>query len=117
MWTMIFSVTNTISSNTYRDPAITQIDGSLDQVFFHTLPDNLPKSLETDINDIILIMKHILYRHRFREDVNTYPTSRSTTIILVLEIEKLIEMRRRKGKAHTTLTNIVNEMRRRIELN
>ena len=117
MWTMIFSVTNTISSNTYRDPAITQIDGSLDQVLFHTLPDNLPKSLETDINDIILIMKHILYRHRFREDVNTYPTLRSTTIILVLEIEKLIEICRRKGKAHTTLTNIVNEMKRRTELN
>ena len=114
MWRMIFAVTNTIFS---RGAVITQIDGSLDQVFFHSLPDNLPKSIEIDINDIIMIMKHILYRLRFRERFDTYPTLRTTAIILVIEIEKLIEIRRRKGNSHNTLSNIINELKRRIEFN
>ena len=115
MWRMIFEVTNTIFSN--RGAVITQIDGSLDQIFFHNLPDNLPKSMETDINDIIMIMKHILYRLRFRERFDTYPTLRTTAIILVIEIEKLIEIRRRKGNSHNTLSNIINELKRRIDFN
>ena len=64
--------------------------------------------METDINDIILIMKHILYRLRFRDRFDRYPTVRTTTIIIVIEIEKLIEIRRRKGNSHNTLINIVN---------
>ena len=55
-----------------------------DNVMFNYPPTS---QLQEDVIDIIMIMKHVLYRLKFRENRNVFPSSRMDTVITALELE------------------------------
>ena len=63
-----------------------------DNVMFNYPPD-APSQLQEDIIDIIMIMKHVLYRLKFCENRNVFPSPRMATVIAALELEKIIKVR------------------------
>ena len=49
--------------------------------------------LATDLTDIIMITKHVLYRLRFRENVQRFPSLKLVTINIAMELDKVIDIR------------------------
>ena len=65
-----------------------------DCILFHHTNNNLPIKARHDLSEIIVIVKHVLYRFKFRENIDIYPSIRLATIAIALELEKLTAVRR-----------------------
>ena len=72
-----------------------------------------PSQLQEDIIDIIMIMKHVLYRLKFCENRNVFPPPRMATVIAALELEKIIKVRNYMNKDATFITNFTKNLKTR----
>ena len=68
---------------------INDIVFSPDNIMFNYPPDHLTDLESRDCLDIIMLVKHILYRLRFRENIDSVPSSRRILVELVIELEKV----------------------------
>ena len=64
------------------------VDLSCDVVLFHVKPEGISDGKQRDLIDILMIVKHVIYRIRFRENVNVFPTTKAVIIDIILEMEK-----------------------------
>ena len=64
------------------------VDLSCDVVLFHVKPEGISDGKQRDLIDILMIVKHVIYRIRFRENVNVFPTTKAVVIDIILEMEK-----------------------------
>ena len=58
--------------------------------------------------------KHVIYRFKFGENSERHPSLRLTTITLALELERLVEVRKKKGETYSDMETIINEMKRLV---
>ena len=63
-------------------------DLSCDVVLFHVKPEGISDEKQKDLTDILMIVKHVIYRIRFRENVNVFPTTKAVIIDIIMEMEK-----------------------------
>ena len=68
------------------------------QVLFHKIPRQVSRAHMRDIDDILMIVKHVLYRMRMREDSNRRPTRRGVAMRFLIEYEKHIKVMEYNGK-------------------
>ena len=66
---------------------------TMEGLMFQKLPILYNQMLSKDIIDIVMITKHVLYRFRFRENVQRYFTHKLVTMNLVLELKKVVSIR------------------------
>ena len=83
---------------------------------FNQIPlQEKPFYLKCEINDVLLVTKHIVYRVRFRENVDRFPTIRMMVLTLIIELQKLVPAKRRVNKRTCGLVDIIKPLR--IEMN
>ena len=91
------------------------ISFNLDSVLFHKITGCENEDLKCEINDVLLVTKHIVYRVRFRENVDRFPTIRMMVLTLIIELQKLVPAKRRVNKRTCGLVDIIKLLR--IEMN
>ena len=81
---------------------------------FQQLPHSLNQLLAKDLTEISMIVKYVLFRLRFRENIQGFPTLRLVTINDAMELHKVISIRQGQGlwslgieKMSESLKNIV----------
>ena len=82
---------------------------------FHKITGCENEDLKCEINDVLLVTKHIVYRVRFRENVDRFPTIRMMVLTLIIELQKLVPAKRRVNKRTCGLVDIIKLLR--IEMN
>ena len=87
LWRTVFDSFNK------RIPALFHARAAFPVLFHHT-NNNIPSKARHDLNEIMVIVKHVLYRFKFRENIDRYPSIRLATITVALELEKLTAVRR-----------------------
>ena len=75
---------------------------SSDNILFNFPPEHLTDAESRDCLDIIMLVKHILYRLRFRANIDAVPSARRILVELVIELEKACLVRNHLNK-NTTL--------------
>ena len=79
------------------------------QVLFHKIPRQVSRAHMRDIDDILMIVKHVLYRMRMREDSDRRPTRRGVAMRFLIEYEKHIKVMEYNGKP-TQFLKKINEI-------
>ena len=58
-----------------------------------------------------MVIKHVIYRVKYRENPNRLPTKRMILVMVVLEIEKVILLKNYKNKISFFMHDFNNELR------
>ena len=85
-----------------------EIDLTSDVVLFHVKPEGISNELQKDLTDILLIVKHVIYRLRFRENLNVMPVVKAVIIEVILELEKFDRI------SDSTLQEYIDILRQQI---
>ena len=93
IWNRIMDSINDIWPPIFSDNTPFPISHSIEAVLFQRLPPSYNRLLANDLTDIIMSTKHILYRLRFRQNVQRFPTLKLATINVALELDKVIGIR------------------------
>ena len=91
------------------------IDLTLDAVLFHHLPNCRDKQVKSTLTDVLMIIKHVIYRLCFRENIDRHPTVKLVIITVILEIQKYILLRTRNGNDTEMLKSINLKLRQEIK--
>ena len=94
-WTAISTEFNTALRD--ENPDSTDIVHSRDMIMFNQIPSHLDDQYKNDLLHVIMASKHRLYQHKFRENLNRYPSTRVTILSLALDLERIIMVRRYNG--------------------
>ena len=81
----------------------------MDNVLFNHPPQHLRDQEIKDLIDIIMLIKHILYRLRFRDDIDNRPSVRRVLVILAIELNKANSVRNYLNK-NSAVFSIITEM-------
>ena len=61
-----------------------------------------------------MVTKHVLYRLKFRENMNRVPSTRLVTTITCIELEKASTVRDFLGKASFTFTRFIEMLKEQV---
>ena len=78
-----------------------------DNVMFNFPPQSLRREERRDFMDVVMLVKHVLYRLKFRHDPNSIPSARRVLIIIGLDLEKAVLVRNFLGKYSTMLQSFL----------
>ena len=107
----IINVFETCLNRNRPDDENIKID--LNMMFFHHFPDRVNCN-KRDIIDMLMIAKHVVYRVRFRENIERRPTNRMLILTCIIELQKLVPCRLRMGTDVVGLNEVITELRREI---
>ena len=86
----------------------TNVDLTCDVVLFHVKPEVISDEKQRDLTDILLIVKHVVYRVRFRENVTAFPTVKAIIIDIIIELERFNRI------CESDLTEYILDLRHQI---
>ena len=86
----------------------TNVDLTCDAVLFHVKPEVISDEKQRDLTDILLIVKHVVYRVRFRENVTAFPTVKAIIIDIIIELERFNRI------CESDLTEYILDLRHQI---
>ena len=69
-----------------------------DNIMFNVPPQGLSSNERRDFIDIVMLVKHVLYRLKFRHDPNSIPSVRRVLVVLCIDLEKAVLVRNFLGK-------------------
>ena len=78
----------------------------IDNVLFNYSPPTV-RNNRKDINDLFMLVEHVLYRLKFRTDLAVTPSLRRVLVIAVIYLEKAIVVRNSLNKNTTLFTNVL----------
>ena len=112
VWTTMFTTVNDELAQRISDfvPQVKECDA----ILFHYLPNIKDDRLRLNVIELIMIIKHILYRLKFRENYQRFPTQKRVLLLTVIELEKLITCRKFLGKDYGFLFDIKNAFREKL---
>ena len=111
IWNLITATFNECAS-TINDN-YTPIILTGDNVLFNHPPTGAPETGKADIIDIIMLVKHVLYRLKFRDNLLTLPTLRLVTITVAIDLEKAILVRSNFNRGTLFMTMILDKLKTR----
>ena len=96
VWAVVQTKINESATSLRND--FSPIEIARNQVMFNHPPAGLTDQEKRDVVDIIMIVKHVLYRLKFREDPNCLPSPRLVLTVTAMETEKALMVRSYMGK-------------------
>ena len=69
-----------------------------------------------DIIDIVMTIKHRIYRYKFRDNLQRIPSNRETLLFAALDIEKIILIRQHTGLDYSFIEKVNNKIKARVGL-
>ena len=90
------------------------IEITRNQVMFNHPPAGLTDQEKRDVVDIIMVVKHVLYRLKFRDDLNRLPSPRLVLTISAMEIDKALMVRSYLGKPTNLLSTFMQMIKSHV---
>ena len=112
VWTYLIDEINTLAS--LNNPTHSPIQLTSDLVLFNHTPNNLQDQMSADLLQIVMTVKHLIYRFKFRENLNRFPTVRLSLLTAALELDKTVMVRQRSGLDSQFLENMVDKIKTRV---
>ena len=100
--------------NSDRSDDTEDIEITSDLVLFHKMPNGTSTQERADLIDVFMIYKHIIYRTRFRENIQNIPTSKLIIISMILELQKLSVLKNKNGESSESIIRLTYLFRREI---
>ena len=88
LWATIIADFNELAIE--EEPLSTPIQLSSDMIMFNQVPQSLTDSEKTDLTDIVMTLKHRIYRYKFRDNMQRIPSHRETTLFSALDIDRKV---------------------------
>ena len=63
---------------------------------------------------MLIIIKHVLWRLRFRENTNRFPTAKQVIVTLIIELEYLLKCREVMCNRNFGVLDMIKTLRREI---
>ena len=82
------------------------IELTRNSTLFHQI-ENTSNEVRSEVVPIVMILKHTLYKMKFREDQRNYPSPRRILVNLVLDLERHLEVTKFCKKRTVILENVV----------
>ena len=82
-----------------------------DLIMFNHPPNHLPDTFVDSLINIIMTAKHRLYRLRFRDNMQRFPSRRASLLSIALDLEKVILIRYHSGLDCSFLENFNNRIK------
>ena len=111
MWAVITECFNQSILNQNEDA--TAITLSRDNIMFNHPPGDLGDRQKYDIIDIVMIVKHAIYRLKFRENRNALPSVRLLMVIVAIDLEKAVTVRNYMNKDSYLLSDVTEKIKTR----
>ena len=111
MWAVITECFNQSILNQIEDA--TAITLSRDNIMFNHPPGDLGDRQKYDIIDIVMIVKHAIYRLKFRENRNALPSIRLLMVIVAIDLEKAVTVRNYMNKDSYLLSDVTEKIKTR----
>ena len=105
VWTRINRILNECFRTHRDDFAPFQLN--MDNILHNYPPQHLKSAERTDLCDIIMLTKHILYRLKFRDDIDNRPSVRRVLVILSVELNKANSVRNFMNKNSAVFSGII----------
>ena len=83
-------------------------------ISFNHPPEGLNKYEVCDLIDFIIIIKHVLYRLKYRERIERVPSSRLILTITCMELEKALLARNFLGQRATLFSSFSNALKEHV---
>ena len=99
-----------------EEPLSTPIQLSPDMIMFNQAPQSLTESEKTDLIDVIMTLKHRIYRYKFRDNMQRIPSHRETTLFSALDIDRIILIRQHAGLEYSFLNKLNDKLKIRVGL-
>jgi hypothetical protein len=84
-----------------------------DNILFNHPPPGIGAALTNDIIDIIMVVKHVLHRLKFRTNLQLLPTTRLVTITAAMDLEKAISVRSNLNKGAVMMVMFLDKLKTR----
>ena len=91
-------------------PLSTPIQLCSDMIMFNQVPQSLTDSEKTDLIDIIMTIKHRIYRYKFRDNLQRIPSHREATLSSALDIAQVILIRQNSCLEYLFLDKFNNKL-------
>ena len=99
-----------------EEPLSTPIQLSPDMIMFNQAPQSLSEAEKTDLIDVIMTLKHRIYRYKFRDNMQRIPSHRETTLFSALDIDRIILIRQHNGLEFSFLNKLNDKLKTRVGL-
>ena len=87
------------------------VDLSRDNIMFNHPIDGVSDSQKYDVIDIVMVSKHVIYRLKFRENLNRLPTLRLIIVMVALDLEKVVNVRNHLNKESIFINETMNVLK------
>ena len=111
IWDRVFQCFNDNMPQQQDVQAPFPIAHTVDSILFQKLPRPLNQELAKDLTETIMIVKHVLYRLRFRENLQRFPSLRLVTITVAMEMEKLASIRQGQGLSTIGIETMIDDLK------
>ena len=111
MWSCITDIFNECA--TTMNENFTPIVLTMDNVLFNHPPPMTPETVKFDLIDIIMLVKHVLYRLKFRDNLLVLPTLRLATVITVVDLERAVLVRNSLNRSASFMIIILDKLKTR----
>lgn len=84
-----------------------------DNIMFNHPPNGIGDRQKHDIIDIVMVVKHAIYRLKFRENIDALPSIRLLMVIVAIDLEKAITVRNYMNKDSFLLSDVTEKIKSR----
>ena len=112
VWSHLLTEFNDLA--TTNNPTHSPVILSSDLVLFNHTPRGLAEPLACELTQLVMIFKHLIYRFKFRENMNRFPTLRLALLTAALELDKVTLVRQRNGLDTTFIDNLVERLKTNV---
>ena len=99
---------------TEQAPDHSPINLSEDNVMYNYPPPVLTGQCKTDLIDMIMMIKHIIYRLKFRNNLQVYPSVRFSVTIAALDLERAVSVRNYHNTNATLMSTMLLKIREQV---
>ena len=103
-----------VLSNVINENREEEVQLNSDKILFHVKGENVNEEEERDIDDILLIYKYMIYKTRFRENLERMPTVRFGVVTIILELIKYVNFKKVEGKSSHRIESYIKSLRKEI---
>ena len=114
IWTTIISDFN--EQLLQDNPTSQTIPVNSNLIMFNYIQDWPSDDSYRDIIDIVMTIKHRIYRYKFRDNLQRIPSNREALLFAALDIEKIILIRQHTGLDYSFIEKVNNKIKDRVGL-
>ena len=112
IWSHVLAEFNDLAVTS--NPSHSPVTLSSDLVLFNHPPRDLSENLATDLIQVVMTFKHLIYRFKFRDNINRFPTLRLALLTAALDLDKIAMVRQRNGLDSVLIETLIERLKTHV---